>query len=109
MASWYSLQAIPTGLRILGTGVVIIGAVLSVTLHEWGHAIVALRGGDHTVVKKGYLTLDPRKYVDPLLSIAMPVVSCSWAGCLCPVGRSGSRSTGCVGAVGAVRCHWPGW
>ena len=33
--------------------------VLSVSLHEWGHSIVALYGGDDTVREKGYLTLNP--------------------------------------------------
>jgi Zn-dependent protease len=48
--------------------------VLSVCLHEFGHAVVALRGGDYTVRDKGYLTLNPLHYTHPVYSIIMPVV-----------------------------------
>ena len=39
---------------------VIAGWVLSVTLHEFAHALVAYIGGDHTVKDKGYLSLNPQ-------------------------------------------------
>jgi len=48
--------------------------VFSVCLHEFGHALVAYYGGDHTVVDKGYLTLNPIHYTHPVLSILMPVL-----------------------------------
>ena len=48
--------------------------VFSVCLHEFGHAVVAYYGGDHTVVDKGYLTLNPIHYTHPVLSIIMPVL-----------------------------------
>jgi len=53
---------------------VIVGWVLSLALHEFGHAIVAYIGGDRSVVEKGYLTLDVRKYVDMGTSLIFPVV-----------------------------------
>jgi Zn-dependent protease len=53
---------------------VIGGWVISVCLHEFGHAAMAYLGGDVDVVNKGYLTLDPRKYTHPLISIILPVV-----------------------------------
>ena len=65
--SWNALKAI-------SIAVVIVGAVLSVTIHEWAHAFVAYHGGDKTVVSKGYLTMDPRHYSDPYLSIIMPLI-----------------------------------
>lgn len=46
----------------------------SVCVHEFAHAVVAYRGGDHTVKDKGYLTLNPLRYLDPVQSIAMPVL-----------------------------------
>lgn len=49
-------------------------AIITVCLHEFGHAIAALNGGDHEVVSKGYLSLDPMKYSDPILSILMPLL-----------------------------------
>lgn len=53
---------------------VFIGSLLGVSLHEFGHAYVAWRGGDYTVKGKGYLTLNPAKYMHPMLSIAMPLL-----------------------------------
>lgn len=50
------------------------GWILSLILHEFAHAVTAYRGGDRSVVEKGYLTLDPRRYTDPLTSIALPLL-----------------------------------
>lgn len=55
-------------------GVVFSGWVLSLCLHEFGHAATAFAGGDHTVADKGYLTLDPRKYAHIGLSLGLPIV-----------------------------------
>lgn len=52
----------------------ITGWCVSLTLHEFAHAVMAYRGGDRTVADKGYLTLDLRRYVHPFLSIVMPLV-----------------------------------
>ncbi len=48
--------------------------VLSVCLHEFGHAWVAFRGGDYTVKDKGYFTLNPLKYTTPVDSLILPIV-----------------------------------
>ncbi len=50
------------------------GWTISLCLHEYAHALVAYRGGDHDVAHRGYLTLDPTKYTHPLLSFVLPVV-----------------------------------
>jgi Zn-dependent protease len=50
------------------------GWVASLSLHEFGHAMVAYRGGDYSVAHKGYLNLDVRKYTDPVLSIILPLI-----------------------------------
>lgn len=52
---------------------VCVGWIFSVCLHEFGHAIVAYYGGDTSVKDKGYLTLNPLKYADPLTSLAVPL------------------------------------
>lgn len=52
---------------------VISGWVVSVALHEFGHAITAFWGGDESVEEKGYLTLNPLKYSNPILSVIIPV------------------------------------
>jgi Zn-dependent protease len=50
------------------------GWIVSVALHEFGHAITAFWGGDESVEHKGYLTLNPLKYSNPFLSIILPVL-----------------------------------
>ncbi|KQV64950.1 hypothetical protein ASC64_14655 [Nocardioides sp. Root122] len=67
------LSSVPLG-RAVAVGVILVGVVLSVTLHEYGHALTAYWGGDRSVLAKGYLTLDFRRYAHPLLSIGMPLV-----------------------------------
>jgi Zn-dependent protease len=47
--------------------------VFSVCLHEFGHAIMAYQGGDHTVREKGYLTMNPIRYTHPVYSLALPL------------------------------------
>lgn len=53
---------------------VLAGWVVSLCLHEFGHAYTAWRYGDHDVAVRGYLTLNPLKYSNPLLSIGLPLV-----------------------------------
>jgi Zn-dependent protease len=48
--------------------------LITLCLHEFSHALMALRRGDHTVADKGYLTLDIRRYGHPLLTFVLPVV-----------------------------------
>ena len=48
--------------------------IFSVCLHEFAHAAVAYRGGDITVKDKGYLSMNPLKYLDPMGSIILPIV-----------------------------------
>lgn len=51
-----------------------IGWIISVCLHEFGHAIAAYWGGDTSVKDKGYLTLNPLKYTDINLSLTLPLI-----------------------------------
>src|SRR5262245_37361926 len=48
--------------------------VFSLSLHEFGHAWVAYRGGDHTVAEKGYLTMNPFRYLPPVQSLLLPLL-----------------------------------
>ncbi len=54
--------------------VVIVGWIFSLCLHEFSHSIVAYYGGDTSVKDKGYLTFNPLKYTNPVLSIVLPMV-----------------------------------
>ncbi|WP_395296421.1 site-2 protease family protein [Kitasatospora hibisci] len=53
---------------------VVAGWMVSLCLHEYAHARTALHGGDLTVGAKGYLTLNPLKYANILLSFVLPIV-----------------------------------
>lgn len=53
---------------------VIAGWLVSLCLHEFGHAVTAWRFGDHDAAVRGYLTLDPRRYSHPALSLVLPMV-----------------------------------
>ena len=53
---------------------VVAGWLISLCLHEFGHAIVAYGSGDLSVRDKGYLTLDPLRYTDLQFSILWPLV-----------------------------------
>lgn len=59
----------------IGTVLLVLGGwAVSLCLHEFGHAWFAYRGGDKQVYFKGYLTLDPRRYTDPVFSIVLPLL-----------------------------------
>jgi Zn-dependent protease len=48
--------------------------VITLCLHEFGHAIVAYRNGDLSVAHRGYLTLDPLRYTHVVFSIVLPLL-----------------------------------
>src|SRR5262252_3292599 len=50
------------------------GWIISLCLHEFGHAAAAYLGGDASVAKAGYLSLNPLRYTHRLLSVVLPVV-----------------------------------
>ena len=67
---------------------VVIGWVMSVTLHEFAHGVVAYWGGDYTIRERGGLTLNPLQYVDPLMSIILPVIFLIMGGIPLPGGAT---------------------
>lgn len=48
--------------------------IVSAILHEVAHGFVADKLGDPTARLAGRLTLDPRKHIDPMMSIILPVI-----------------------------------
>ncbi|HZY43082.1 MAG TPA: Clp protease N-terminal domain-containing protein, partial [Anaerolineae bacterium] len=68
-------MAMRPDLQNIGVFVFVIGGwIVSVSAHEFAHALVADLGGDHSVRGNGYLSFNPLKYTHPLLSIVMPVI-----------------------------------
>lgn len=65
---------------------VVFGWIISLCLHEFAHAYVAWRAGDHQVEVRGYLTLNPLKYSHPVLSIGLPLVFIALGGIGLPGG-----------------------
>ena len=53
---------------------VVSGWLVSLCLHEYGHAVLAYRGGDVAVAHRGYLTLNPLKYTHWFLSFVLPLL-----------------------------------
>ncbi|MBD3307147.1 site-2 protease family protein [candidate division KSB3 bacterium] len=53
--------------------------LLSLTLHEFAHARIALRFGDPTALQAGRVTLNPLRHLDPLGTILLLLVGFGWA------------------------------
>ena len=77
LAAWLASGA---GLAVLAepSGVlvfvfVILGWLVALVAHEYGHAAIAHHAGDHTVETNGYLSMDPLKYADPFTSVILPL------------------------------------
>lgn len=59
----------------LGVFLFVIGGwVISLCLHEFGHALTAYRNGDLSVISQGYLSLNPFRYTHWTLSILLPLL-----------------------------------
>lgn len=70
-----------------GVFVLVIGGwVVSLCLHEFGHAATAWKFGDHDTAARGYLTLNPLKYTVPGLSIVLPLLFVALGGIGLPGG-----------------------
>jgi len=53
---------------------VMAGWVASICVHEFGHALTARLGGDHSATTAAYLDFDPARYVDPVGSLVWPAL-----------------------------------
>lgn len=62
-----------TRLRIRTALVMLIAFILSVAVHEFGHAIMADKLGDSTPRSQGRVTLNPMAHIDPIGTIALPL------------------------------------
>ena len=101
-----ALAALATGAARTGGIVLLVlgGWAVALCLHEFGHALTAYRGGDHSVRAKGYLTLDIRRYTDPVMSLVLPLALLALGGIPLPGGavwinRAALRSRAVASAV----------
>jgi Zn-dependent protease len=58
---------------------VVLVLMVSLSLHEWGHAVTALWMGDPTAKQQGRLTLNPLKHLDILGSVMILLAGFGWA------------------------------
>ena len=54
--------------------------ILSICVHEFGHAFVADRLGDRLPRSQGRVTLNPLAHADPIGTLAFPLVGLVWTG-----------------------------
>lgn len=101
-----ALAALSTGAtRTAGIVLLVLGGwAVALCLHEFGHALTAYWGGDHSVRAKGYLTLDIRRYTDPVMSLLVPLALLALGGIPLPGGavwidRGALRSRAIASAV----------
>jgi len=83
------------------------GWIVSLALHEFGHALAAYFGGDDSVVEQGYLTLNPLLYTNPVTSIIIPTFILIMGGIALPGGavyinRGAIRTRGGMSMVSAA-------
>jgi Zn-dependent protease len=100
------LAALTTGVARTGGIVLLVlgGWAVALCLHEFGHALAAYWGGDRSVRAKGYLTLDIRRYTDPVMSLLLPLVLLAFGGIPLPGGavwinRGALRSRAIISGV----------
>lgn len=48
--------------------------IVAITIHEYSHAAAAHKLGDPTAKQEGRLTLNPAAHIDPLTTLALPVL-----------------------------------
>jgi Zn-dependent protease len=63
----------PEEIRLIFQGIIFL--VLSICVHEYGHAIVADKLGDRLPRSQGRTTLNPMSHADPIGTFAFPLVS----------------------------------
>ncbi|GAC1321063.1 MAG: site-2 protease family protein [Acidimicrobiales bacterium] len=71
---WTAGDVVSTPMRVAIFVFVAVGWTVSLCVHEFAHAATAWKGGDRSVEARGYLTLDPRRYMDRQLSIVLPII-----------------------------------
>lgn len=60
---------------LVGIVVLIVVVLVSMTVHEFMHALVGFKLGDTTAQDEGRLSLNPLRHIDPLMTVILPVVT----------------------------------
>jgi Zn-dependent protease len=113
VALWF--RFFPAYVQVWTLLFVVGGWVLSLCIHEFGHAFVAYLGGDRSVVGAGYLSLNPLRYANVALSLVLPVIFLLLGGIALPGGavyinhsalrtRAWSTAVSLAGPLGTALC-----
>jgi len=65
----------PANLNLKYLVVIIISILISLVIHEFMHAYAGYRLGDSTAKIEGRLSLNPLNHIDPMMTIALPIVT----------------------------------
>lgn len=85
--AWRAGAASNQPLSYGSTFILVIGGwIVSLCLHEFGHAFTAWRFGDHDAAVRGYLSLNPFKYASPMVSMVLPLLFIALGGIGLPGG-----------------------
>lgn len=67
----------PNDVLLITRGLIVL--VMSIAVHEFGHAWVAHRLGDDTPARQGRVTLNPVAHADPMGTLILPLVAMLYA------------------------------
>lgn len=85
--------------------IVVVVLVVSISIHEFGHAVIDELQGDPTARNAGRLTLNPMAHLDPLGAVMLVLVGFGW-GKPVPINPAAMRSrrygSALVGAAGPI-------
>ncbi len=65
----------PANLNLKYLVVIIISILISLVIHEFMHAYAGYKLGDSTAKIEGRLSLNPLNHIDPMMTIALPIVT----------------------------------
>jgi len=74
VATLLLFSAIDDPQRVRDAIVMLIALVLSIAVHEYGHALVADLLGDDTPRRQGRVTLNPLAHIDPIGTLLFPMI-----------------------------------
>lgn len=65
----------PGNLTLQYLVVIIVSILVSLVIHEFMHAYAGYKLGDETAKSEGRLSLNPLNHIDPMMTIALPIVT----------------------------------
>jgi Zn-dependent protease len=58
--------------QLIEVSCLVVIVILSLGIHEYGHALVAYLCGDNTAKREGRMTINPVAHIDPFMTILLP-------------------------------------